>query len=159
MGQKTLANWLRAVIIGVGLCGLVIFFLFIPIFGQSVVEKYPEFSGWYWPWLIFIWVCGVPCYAVLVLLWRISSNISKNRSFSSENANYLKWISLLAAIDTAVFFVGNIVLWLLNMNHPGVVLGLMVVAFFGVAITVAAAILSHLVKKAAALQEESDLTI
>jgi hypothetical protein len=33
------------------------------------------------------------------------------------------------------------------------------VVFAGVAITVAAAALSHLVRKAAALQEESDLTI
>ena len=45
------------------------------------------------------------------------------------------------------------------MNHPGVILMLLLVVFAGVAVAVAAAALSHLVKKAAVLQEESDLTI
>ena len=159
MGQKTLSKWLKAVIIGVGLCGLAVFFFIIPYFGQSLVEQNPEFSGWFWPWLIFIWVCGVPCYAVLVLIWKIATKISKNKSFSMENAAYLKWISWIAAIDTALFFAGNVVMMLLNMSHPGVLIGMFILSIFGIAITVAAALLSHLVRKAAALQEESDLTI
>lgn len=35
----------------------------------------------------------------------------------------------------------------------------LIVTFLGVAVTVAAAVLSHLVQKAAKLQEDSDLTI
>ena len=45
------------------------------------------------------------------------------------------------------------------MSHPGVVLASFVVVFVGVAVAVASAALSHLVKKAAALQEQSDWTI
>ena len=159
MGQKTLANWLRAVIIGVAVAGIVIFCLLIPSLGKELVQQNPEFSGWFWSWLIFLWAVGIPCFAVLVLLWKIASRIAKDRSFSMENANYLKWISWIAAIDTAFFFVGNVVFALIGMSHPGVFIGMMILLLFGIAITVAAAVLSHLVRKAAALQEENDLTI
>ena len=126
---------------------------------EQLIERYPEFSGWYWPWLIFLWAVGIPCYAVIILLLKIASKIANNRSFSIENANYLKWISWIAAIDSAFFFVGNAVFMLLGMSHAGVLIGMMILLLFGIAISVAAAVLSHLVKKAAALQEENDLTI
>lgn len=96
---------------------------------------------------------------MLVLGWRISSNIGADKSFSRENAKLLKWISYLAAGDAAFFFVGNIVLLLLSMSHPSVALGSLFVVFAGVAIAMAAAALSHLVLKAAAIEEENDLTI
>ncbi len=159
MEQKALSKWLKIIIVGVGICGLVGYFLIIPAFGQSMVRDYPEFSGWYWPWLIFLWGTGIPCYAALFFGWKIAANIGNDRSFSMENAKLLKWISWLAEGDAIYFFIGNIALWFAGMNHPGVVLAMFLVVFAGVAIAVAAAALSHLVKKAAVLQEESDLTI
>ena len=159
MEQKALSKWLKVIIVGVGLCGLVVYFLIVPEFGKSIVRDYPEFHSWYWPWLIFLWGTGVPCYTALVFGWKIAVNIGNDRSFSMENAKLLKWISWLAEGDAIFFFAGNIVLWFSNMNHPGVVLASLLVVFAGVAIAVAAAALSHLVKKAAVLQEESDLTI
>ncbi len=159
MEQKALSKWLKIIIIGVGICGLVGYFLVIPSFGQSLARQYPEFSGRYLPWLIFIWLTAIPCYIALFFGWKIAANIGADRSFSVENANLLKWISWLAAGDSIYFFAGNVALLLLGMSHPGVVLASLLVVFAGVAITVAAAALSHLVRKAAALQEESDLTI
>ena len=159
MEQKALSKWLKIIIVGVGICGLVGYFLIIPAFGQSMVRDYPEFSGWYWPWLIFLWGTGIPCYVALFFGWKIAANIGNDRSFSMENAKLLKWISWLAEGDAIYFFIGNIVLWFAGMNHPGVVLAMFLVVIAGVAIAVAAAALSHLVKKAAVLQGESDLTI
>ena len=86
-------------------------------------------------------------------------NIGKDRSFSMDNARLLQRISRLAAGDAVFFFLGNVLLLLLNMSHPGVVLAALVIVFVGVAVAVAAAVLSYLVQKAAALQEQSDLTI
>ena len=65
----------------------------------------------------------------------------------------------MAAGDSAFFFVGNVILLFCNINHPGIILISMIVVFAGIAITIAAACLSHLVRKAATLQEQSDLTI
>jgi hypothetical protein len=159
MEQKALSKWLKIIVVGVGLCGLAVYFLILPAFGQSIVYDYPEFKSWYLPWLIFLWTTGIPCYTALVFGWKIAANIGADKSFSMENAKLLKWISWLAAGDSIFFFVGNVAMLLAGMSHPGVALGSLLVVFAGVAVTVAAAALSHLVKKAAALQEESDLTI
>ena len=85
--------------------------------------------------------------------------IGRDRSFTEENARSLKWVAWLAAGDACFFFAGNVLLLLLNMSHAGVFLLSLLVVFTGAAIAVAAAALSHLVGKAAALQEQSDLTI
>ena len=159
MEQKALAKWLKLILIGVGICGLIIYAIVFPSCGQALIEEYPEFKGRFWPWMVFIWASGVPCYAVLALGWRIASKIGEDRSFSEENANSLKWISWYAAGDAVFFFAGNILLLFLDMSHPGAVLLSFLVVFAGVAVAVAAAALSHLVQKAAVLQEQSDLTI
>ena len=159
MEQKALSKWLKAVLIGVGLCGLVVYLVIVPGYGASTAHLNPEYAHCFWPWLIFLWGTAVPCYTALVLGWRIAANIGRDRSFSRANAEYLKRIAWLAAFDSAYFFIGNAALLLLNMSHPGVTLLSLLVVFAGVAVAVAAAALSHLVQKAAALQEQSDLTI
>ncbi len=157
--QKGLATWLKIILVGVGICGLVVYFVVFPSYGESLVSDYPEFSNRFWPWLIFLWISGIPCYAVLVFGWKIAANIGRDQSFSNANAKYLKWIAWLAAGDGVFFFVGNIVLLFTNMSHPGIALFSLLVVFAGVAVAVASAVLSHLVQKAAVLQEQSDLTI
>lgn len=159
MEQKGLATWLKIILVGVGICGLVVYFVVFPSYGESLVNDYPEFSNRFWPWLIFLWISGIPCYAVLLFGWKIATNIGRDQSFSNANAKYLKWIAWLAAGDGIFFFVGNIVLLFTNMSHPGIALFSLLVVFAGVAVAVASAVLSHLVQKAAVLQEQSDLTI
>lgn len=159
MEQKTLSIWLKCVLIGVGLCGLVVYLLALPAYGGMLRDMYPEFSNRYWPWLVFLWVTAIPCYGVLVLGWKIAGSIGKDRSFSEENARRLGWVSMLAAGDAGFFFAGNVLLLFLNMSHPGVLLASLGVVLAGAAVSVTAAALSHLVKKAAILQEQSDWTI
>ena len=159
MEQQTLARWLKCIIILTALCGAVLFAGVCPALGQELCAQEVRFAGWFWPWMIFIWGSAIPCYIVLFFAWEIASNIGADRSFSMENAKLLQWISALAAGDAAYFLAGNLILLLLSMNHPGVVLASFVVVFVGIAVAVASAALSHLVKKAAALQEQSDWTI
>lgn len=159
MEQKTLSKWLKCILIGVGICGLIMYATVIPVFGLDLRTMYPEFSDRFWPWLIFIWVSGIPCFSVLVLAWKIAGNIGRDQSFTEQNARLLKWISGLSAGDAGFFFAGNILLFLLNMSHPSIVLASLVIVFVGVAVAVTSAVLSYLVKKASVLQEESDWTI
>lgn len=159
MEQKGLAIWLKIILVGVGICGLVVYFVVFPSYGESLVNDYPEFANRFWPWLIFLWISGIPCYAVLLFGWKIATNIGRDQSFSNANAKYLKWIAWLAAGDGIFFFVGNIIFLFTNMSHPGVALFSLLVVFAGVAVAVASAVLSHLVQKAAVLQEQSDFTI
>ena len=159
MNQKSLSVWLKVITVGLALIGLAVYLLIIPACGQSIVSQYPEFSDRYLPWLIFISLTAVPVFWALVLVWLIAANIGADRSFTVGTAGYMKWISWLAAADSAFFFLGSIVMLLLNMSHPGVALISMMFVFLGAAIAAGAAALSHMIRKAAVLQEQSDLTI
>ncbi len=159
MEQKTLSKWLKCILIGVGICGLIVFAAVIPMYGISVRTMYPEFSNRFWPWLVFLWISGLPCFVALAMAWKIAANIGADRSFSEQNALMLRRISELAIGDAGFFFAGNILLLMLNMSHPSVVIASAGIAFAGVAAAVVCAVMSHLVKKAADLQEQSDLTI
>jgi hypothetical protein len=159
MEQNHLSKWLKLILIGVGICGLIVYAVVIPMYGLNLRASYPEFTNRFWPWLIFIWVSGIPCFTVLYFAWEIATNIGKDLSFTEQNASLLKKISVLSVADAGFFFAGNIVLLFLNMSHPSVVIASFVIAFVGVAVAVVSAVLSHLVKKAAALQEQSDWTI
>ena len=86
MKQKKLSRWLKCLIIGVGICAIIIYALIIPFMGISLRDQYPEFSYCFWPWLIFIWATGIPCCIILIIGWEISSNIGSDRAFSEINA-------------------------------------------------------------------------
>ena len=159
MNQQKLSSWLKVIIIIIGLCGLIVYFGILPNCGSSLQDSYPEFASWHWPWMIFLWITAIPCYAILVLAWKVAVNIGENRSFSFSNAALLQAVAWLVAGDILFFFLGNVVFFFLNMNHPGIFLISLLICFVGFSVTVAAACLSHLVRKAADLQEQSDLTV
>ncbi len=159
MEQHILVRWLKLLVIFMVICGVAICVGALPLAGKELAVKYPEFAYCYYPWLVFLWIMALPCFAALRLAWKIFVNIEKDHSFCMENADYLKKISFLAGADTGILFIGNVLFLLLGMNHPGILLGALLVVIIGVGISVAAAVLSHLVRKAAVLQEQSDLTI
>lgn len=159
MTQSTLSKWLKIAIAMMGLCILVVYGWLVPNYGQGLVAANPEMAYCYWPWLVLITMTAIPICVALVLGWKVADGIGKNQSFTRKNAKHLKSIALLAMIDVGVFFVGNILFMFLNMNHPAVLLLAMLVCLVGIAIAVAAAVLSRLISKAAQLQVESDLTI
>ena len=108
MNQKKLSLWLKAIMIGVGICGLIVYLGILPNIGSYLKDSYPEFSAWHWPWMIFLWLTAVPCYAVLVLGWKIAVNIGNDHSFSTENAGLLQHIAWLIAGDILFFFLGMV---------------------------------------------------
>ena len=150
MEQKTLSKWLKCVVVGIGICGLVILALLIPS---------SEYIEHFWHWLFFIFASSIPCYIALFLGWKIATNIGNNRSFSEANARLLKSISILFAADAIFFLVGNIFLFLINSSNFEVLLVCSIVAFIGAAVSVVSAILSRLTQKAAKLKEQDDWTI
>ena len=159
MKQKSLSRWLRIIAAGMAIMGAVLYFAVFPVLGNDAARQYPEYSHCLYPWLIFLWLTAVPCYIVLALVWKIAGNIGRDNSFCKENAVMMKRISVLAAIDSAFFFSGNIVYWLIGFNHPSLLLASFFVVFIGVSFSVAAAVLSHLIFKAADIKEENELTI
>lgn len=157
MDQKKLSLWLKLIIAGCAFCGIILFVFLLPIWLFSLEKAGMPYAPV--PWIIFMWIAAVPCFLVLVCGSRIADEIGKDNSFSRVNARMLKYVSMLAAGDSAFLLLGNIVFLALKMNHVRIALISAFVCFVGLAVAVAAACLSHLVLKAAILQEESDLTI
>ena len=159
MKQNALAKWLKFIIVGVGICGLLTYTVIMPRIAAYLVRQNSMLEKNVLPWLILIWISAIPCYIVLILGWKIADNIRLDRSFSYENANYLKWVSYLSMADAVFVFVANIIFLLLDMSAAAVMLVICIIVFAGIAISICAAALSHLVVKAAEIQEENDLTV
>lgn len=158
MSQRSLSNWLKMMILGVGICGILICVLVFP----ALTDELEPLLNERWvcrAWLILLWITSIPCFIALGVSWRVVSNIGNDQSFTQENAGLLKRISVLAIVDAAFLFVWNMVLFFLNANHPSTLLACLFIDFVGVVIAVIFAALSHLVLKAADLQEQSDFTI
>lgn len=158
MEQRKLALWLKLVIGGCALCGILLFVYALPVWLMTLTENYPRFHNWWWTALL--WVLAVPCYVVLGMGLAIANDVDRGRSFTARNARRLQRIATLAVADAAVLFLGNVALCLIDRQTPFVLpLASGVVCFVGVAIAVAAACVSHLVLKASRIQEENELTI
>jgi hypothetical protein len=104
MKQDALAKWLKFIIAGVGICGLLTYTVIMPRFAAYLVRQNSMLEKNVLHWLILIWISAIPCYAVLVLGWKIADNIRMDRSFSYENARYLKWVSYLSMADAVFVF-------------------------------------------------------
>ena len=159
MSSKTLCKMLRIAVIAVAICGLVACTYILPTIGTNLARDYPEFSHWYFPWLAFLWITSIPCFVILVLIWKVSTAIKHDYVFSLQTARLVKIASVILFCDVGFFFVGNVAFLLLNINHPGVLLLTLFGDVFGVALAVSAAVLSRYLTKAAVLQEEVDGTI
>jgi hypothetical protein len=159
MSSKTLCHIIRAVVIAAALCGIYICAAILPSVGRSFTYWYPEFAQAYLPWLIFLWITALPVFAVLVLVWMASSAVGQDMVLTVRTARLVKYAAIFTFGDTIFFFIGNIILLLLGMNHPGIVLVSLFVCVLGVSLAVLAAVLARYLTKAAALQEEVDGTI
>ncbi len=159
MENTVLSRRLKAVIIALGVLGALVYCIALPLMGMDMVFAYPEFSDFYWPWLIFFWASGVPCYLVLIYGWMVTENIAEGHPFTHENAKLIKRIAQFAIWDTVYFLIGNVILFLLGMSHPGIVLLSFAVVLAGVVFSIVASALSSFVTRASNLQEQSDLTI
>ena len=109
------------------------------------------------PGIIAVSVSAIPIVIALVLFWKICTEIGRDNSFCHKNAGWLAGIGFCALVDTGYCAVGTVTLELL-VGSPIWVLGLMVCTV-GMAIALAAFLLSHLVLRAADLKSDSDLTI
>lgn len=156
MSVKTISGWLKFIIIVMALMSFGIQSALSLIF---LASEEPEIHAIRVPWLIFIWTTAIPMIPAVLSSWKTASNIGKNIMFCSENAKHLHTIAMSAAADCAIVSVGNIAYLIANINHPGVCLASGVVVVIGLAILIAAEGLSQLIKKAAKLQDEADLTI
>ena len=159
MSSKTLGNLMKVSVLAVAVCGLFLCLFVVPLWGYSVIDSNPEFGGWFWPWLVFTWLFSLPCFAILVYIWKVAGAVIGDTVFTTKTAKWVKTGAVLLLSDAAFLFVGNVTLLLLNMNHPSVLLLTIISAIFAIALALLAAVLSRYLTKAAILQEECEGTL
>lgn len=159
MEIKKLARLLQLSLIGAAVVGVVVFFLIVPEIGRESARTNPEYAAAFWPWLVFLWLCAVPCFVSLAPGWRVFGRLAEKNAFCRENGEDMKRIARLAFLDTAFFAVGNAAMMVPGWHHPGLLLAACAVIFCGAVIGVVAQVLGMLVLEAAAMREDNDLTI
>ncbi len=159
MTSRTLGSLMRISVIAAAISGLFLCIYVIPSWGWSIINSNPEFSGWFWPWLMFVWIIALPCFAVLVFVWKVSGAVTKDTVFTILTAKWVKTGAVLLLFDAALLFIGNVLLLLLDMNHPGILLLSIIGDIFVVTLAFLAAVLSRYLTKASVLQEESEGTL
>lgn len=159
MSQKSIAKILKLFCIFVAVVGAFFFFLYAPLLVDDLAFMYPEAAYLKLPGLIGIWVVAVLCYAVLCNFWMICVRIGEDNSFCSENADGMKRMGLLS-FAVAVLLTGAMV-FLGCIGFLGiayfVVYFLLMCVVCGVGVLCLT--LSALIRRAAQLKEENDLTI
>ncbi|MDE6312475.1 MAG: DUF2975 domain-containing protein [Lachnospiraceae bacterium] len=159
MKQESLAKWLKGVILAVAVCGLILCLYVLPVWGKLIIEQELKVTGGFLSWCILLWLSALPVFGILFLGWRVASEIGRDNSFSESNAVSLKYVSVLSLVSSLIFFGGNILFLVQGINRLGILFLSCLLVFVGLAVSVAAALISHLVYKAARMQEENQLTI
>jgi len=159
MRSVTLSNLVRTAIIGMLACLLVGGAFVLPAVGTQVRSANPGLADAYWPWLGFLWATCLPCLAILVLFWKVSTNIRVEKVFSLATAHWVKAAALLLFAAVGWFFVGNVVLLLAGLSHPAVALLSLFIDVLALAIAVLLAVLSRYLTTGSALQAEVDATV
>lgn len=134
-------------------------FCYVEIFPHCIYDLGldPDVAWLVTPGITAVSISAIPIAIALVLFWQICTEIGRDNSFCHKNAGRLSGIGFCALVDTGYCAVGTVTLEIL-VGSPIWVLGLMVCTV-GLAIALAAFLLSHLVLKAADLKSDSDLTI
>ena len=141
------------------LIGLLAAFVFLPMLASALLEEFPAYQKWYWPCLIYGWVVLLPGFAGLWEFWKICVEIGRDNSFSQKNARSLFRICLLALTMAALLAVGVAALCLLGMGLPALLIAMLGFAAACALVALLANALAQLVRRAAAIKSENDLTI
>ncbi len=153
---KTIAGSLKFIIIAMGLCAFAIQCMISLMF---IVSEADDIERLRIPWMAFLWSTAIPMIPVLIYSWKTASNIGKNKAFCLDNSKNLKKIAISSICDAALVLIGNVVYLLLDLSHPSVLLFSCIIVLIGIAIFIASMGLSQLIRNAAELQEENELTI
>jgi len=156
MSSKNLCNFVRAAVIIVAICGIVVCYYLLPALGMSIRDNNPEYANFYFPWLIFLWVTIIPCFVVLVFIWKVSTAIKLETVFTFKTASFFATCTVILFCDVVFFFTGNIVFLVLGLNHVWILFLALIAGIFGITLTVLMALFSRYLTKAATLQEEVD---
>lgn len=159
MSHKMLSRILFAAGIIAFAGGAAVFFLYAPLLANECRIMYPELAHLALPALLYIWCIALLYIHALFLYMRISLRLGKNRSFCLENANALRHIALLLVIASVLWFALIFLPGIMGISIGPAFLLFLLASMATSAVAMVSYVLSLLVRRATALQDENDLTI
>ncbi len=159
MQQKSLAIWLRVIMVFVSIVAAVFLLWVLPVTVREMGEGFPEFAMLTLPCLISVWACAIPVAVAIVSFFRITGEVGRDNSFCEKNAKLLKLIGIMAVVDTGITTFVLALTSIYNAINGGALILMFTVIVFGLTVAIMAFVLSHLVLKASKLREDNELTI
>lgn len=160
MKQTEMSRYLKAITIGVGALLLVFVCWFLPLVLKEPLEATAGERG-YQAICIVIALSALPAFLCLIRFWGICDSISKDQSFSEENAWRLKRMSQYMLLDMVLYT--GLLLWFFVAGWYQKVVWMLfpvlLAIFISLTLTIVCAVLSHLVQRASEMQKEQELTI
>lgn len=159
MQQKSLALWLRVIMVFVSIVAATFLLWVLPVTVREMGEGFPEFEAVTLPCLISVRACVIPVAVAIVSFFRITGEIGRDNSFCEKNAKLLKLIGIMAVIDTGITAFVLVLTSIYGAINMGTLIVMFTVITFGFTVAIMAFVLSHLVLKASKLREDNELTI
>ena len=136
-----------------------LFFIHAPVRALQYREISPEYAYLFIPALVFLWGIGLIYLMAMAAYFQICRRIGQDRSFCPENAAGLFRIALLLIGAGAVWLLGIPLGLLLGLRPGPWTILFLIAAVASFAMGMLAGGLSRLLKKAAEIKEENDLTV
>ncbi|MDR0935398.1 MAG: DUF2975 domain-containing protein [Oscillospiraceae bacterium] len=158
MSSKALCALVRVAALAAGICGLALCGYVFPFWLTEIIGFTPGLIEGV-ICLGFLWVAAIPCFVILLYVWKVSTAIWRDEVFTLKTAKWIKNSAILLLCDAAFFFLGNIYLLFIGLNRVEILILSVLASIFGVSLALLAAVLSRYITKAATLQEDSEGTI
>lgn len=160
MSNKAISILVRLMIavtflIGIGIC--ILWYPFsISLTAVGVVNETLTKSQLieFWTQLIFYWCVSLPCFAVLIISWKMPIFKDLEALCSFKDVKRLKIISYILFADCAVFLIGNLIFLLLKWNDFALVY--LAIFIVGIIIAFIFTALAHYAERAAIMREENE---
>ncbi len=143
------------------MAGLALFALIylVPYLFGVLIRANHEYIYWFSAWETVLVIGSLPIFCALVFAFIISGRIQKGNSFCVENVRLLRGIAILAMLDSVYFVIANVVMYFCGFNWTKMIFVSIIVAFFGIVLSIAFQAISVLTGKATEIKDENDLTI
>lgn len=122
--------------------------------------RIPEIAYLEYPLLIFVWVTLIGFYYIIILIFKICSNVQSDKAFTMGTVRTFDTIAWIAMGELIAYLIGFIVLaiWLMRA-HPSFVFILFLVAFVCLMLFGFCKVMKHLLLRVLDIKEENDYTI
>lgn len=159
MKLSTASVLLKIVLVISAIVVALVVFWCVPFYMRHVIDVRPDLGGWDFWMRAYALLVASPVWVTIVLLWKVFGTIPQSDAFSQMNARRFQWIAWLAEGDLCL--VGGFALFLLisGVIAPFLVMCFGGALFGGIAAAIVFHVLAGLVRNAAELKQDSDMTI